>query len=79
MKDAQTVMNQFMENWKKMQEYSDVKLNPIEPNYDEFERAYSEAKKIIDVDVPFRLIEECRVIESDSKPKMLVKKQEKKL
>lgn len=36
-----------MENWKNMIKYQDVKLNPIEPNYDEFERAFNEEKKIV--------------------------------
>ena len=40
-------MNEFMLIWKNMRKYQDVKLNPIEPNYDEFEKAFSEEKKIV--------------------------------
>lgn len=47
MKSSKEVMDNFMENWKNMIKYQDVKLNPIEPNYDEFERAFNEEKKIV--------------------------------
>ena len=46
MKSSKEFMDNFMENWKNMIKYQDVKLNPIEPNYDEFERAFNEEKKI---------------------------------
>lgn len=47
MKSSKEFMDNFMENWKNMIKYQDVKLNPIEPNYDEFERAFNEEKKIV--------------------------------
>lgn len=53
MKSSKEFMDNFMENWKNMIKYQDVKLNPIEPNYDEFERAFNEEKKIVNT-------QECR-------------------
>lgn len=47
MKDSKEFMNEFMNNWKNMIKYQDVKLNPIDPNYEEFEKAYCEEKKIV--------------------------------
>lgn len=47
MKKAEEFMNEFMLTWKNMRKYQDVKINPIEPNYDDFERAFSEEKKIV--------------------------------
>lgn len=53
MKSSKEFMDNFMENWKNMIKYQGVKLNPIEPNYDEFERAFNEEKKIVNT-------QECR-------------------
>ena len=46
MKKSEEFMNDFMRTWKNMLKYQDVKLDPVEPNYDEFEQAYSQKKKI---------------------------------
>ena len=42
MKKAKEFMNEFMETWNDMRKYQDVKLNPLEPNYDDFEKAFAE-------------------------------------
>jgi len=47
MKKAKEFMNEFMETWNDMRKYQDVKLNPLEPNYDDFEKAFAEEKKIV--------------------------------
>lgn len=49
MKKANEVMDEFMNTWNNMMKYQDVKLNPVTPNYDEFERAFTEEKKIVAV------------------------------
>ena len=36
-----------MGTWKNMMKYQNIKINPIEPNYDEIEKAFSEEKKIV--------------------------------
>lgn len=61
MKKAKEFMDEFMDTWKNMMKYQDVKLNPTEPNYDDIERAFSEEKKIVATysvdDVPLLTIE----------------------
>ena len=47
MKKAKEFMDEFIETWRNMEKYQDVKLNPVEPNYDDFEKAFSEEKKIV--------------------------------
>lgn len=47
MKKAKEFMDEFIDTWNKMVKCQDVKLNPTEPNYDDFERAFSEEKKIV--------------------------------
>lgn len=47
MRRAKDVMNEFMETLKNMEKYRDIQLNPIDPNYDEFEQAFKEEKKIV--------------------------------
>ena len=47
MKNSEEFMNDFMRTWKNMLKYQDVKLNPIQPNYDDFEKAFEEEKKIV--------------------------------
>lgn len=48
MKNAEEFMDDFMRTWKNMLKYQDVKLNPIQPNYDDFEKAFTEEKNIVD-------------------------------
>ena len=47
MKNSEEFMNDFMRTWKNMLKYQNVKLNPIQPNYDDFEKAFAEEKKIV--------------------------------
>ena len=47
MKKSEEFMNEFMSTLRNVAKYQDIRLNPIEPNYDEFERAFSEEKKIV--------------------------------
>ena len=47
MKNSKDFMDEFMETWKNMIKYQNVKINPVEPNYDEIERAFSIEKKIV--------------------------------
>lgn len=47
MKKAEEVMGDFMRTWKNMLKYQEVRLNINEPNYDEFEKAFSKEKKIV--------------------------------
>lgn len=47
MKNSREFMDEFMETWKNMIKYQNIKINPIEPNYDEIEEAFSEEKKIV--------------------------------
>ena len=47
MKNSEEFMNDFMRTWKNMLKYQDIKLNPIQPNYDEFEKAFREEKNIV--------------------------------
>lgn len=47
MKNSEEFMNDFMRTWKNMLKYQNVKLNPIQPNYDDFERSFAEEKKIV--------------------------------
>lgn len=47
MKDSKEFMDDFMRTWKNMIKYQNVKLNPIEPNYDDIEKAFSEENKIV--------------------------------
>ena len=47
MKNSKEFMNDFMRTWKNMLKYQNVKLNPIQPNYDDFEKAFAEEKKIV--------------------------------
>ena len=47
MKNSKEFMDDFTRTWKNMLKYQDVKLNPIQPNYDDFEKAFTEEKKII--------------------------------
>ncbi len=47
MKKAEEVMDEFMRVWKNMMKYQNIKINPVEPNYDEIEKAFSEEKKIV--------------------------------
>ena len=46
MKNSREFMDEFMGTWKNMIKYQNIKINPIEPNYDEIEKAFSEEKKI---------------------------------
>ena len=48
MKKSREFMDEFMNTWKNMMKYQEVKLNPLEPNYDEFEKAFTEEKKIVE-------------------------------
>jgi len=36
MEKAKEVMDDFMITWDNMMKYQDVKLNPVDPNYDDF-------------------------------------------
>jgi len=65
MKKAKEVMDEFMITWNNMMKYQDIKLNPGNPNYDEFEKAFSLEKKIVSTD---------EEIVEITKPKMLEKK-----
>ena len=47
MKNSKDFIGEFMETWKNMIKYQNVKINPVEPNYDEIERAFSIEKKIV--------------------------------
>ena len=47
MKNSREFMDEFMGTWKNMIKYQNIKINPIEPNYDEIEEAFSEEKKIV--------------------------------
>ena len=47
MKNSKEFMDDFMRTWKNTLKYQDVKLNPIQPNYDDFEKAFAEEKKIV--------------------------------
>lgn len=47
MKNSREFMDEFMGTWKNMIKYQKIKINPIEPNYDEIEKAFSEEKKIV--------------------------------
>lgn len=47
MRKAKDVMNEFMETWHNIQKYRDIQMNSIDPNYDEFEQAFTEEKKIV--------------------------------
>ena len=63
MRKGEEVMEDFMNTWKNMLKYQDVKINPIKPNYDEFEKAFSEEKKIVatydsDKELPYKDDEE---------------------
>lgn len=48
MKKSREFMDEFMNTWKNMMKYQEIKLNPLEPNYDEFEKAFTEEKKIVE-------------------------------
>jgi len=72
MKKAREFMDDFMTTWNNMKKYHDIKLNPVEPNYDEFERAFSEEKKIVLTQRPQELSSE--VIESRSTDVKLLEK-----
>ena len=47
MKNSREFMDEFMGTWKNMIKYQNIKINPIESNYDEIEKAFSEEKKIV--------------------------------
>lgn len=47
MKNSKEFMDDFMRTWKNMLKYQDIKLNPIQPNYDDFEKGFAEEKKIV--------------------------------
>lgn len=47
MKNSREFMDEFMGTWKNMIKYQNIKINTIEPNYDEIEKAFSEEKKIV--------------------------------
>ena len=47
MKNSREFMDEFMGTWKNMIKYQNIKINPIEPNYDEIEKTFSEEKKIV--------------------------------
>lgn len=47
MKNSREFMDEFMGTWKNMIKYQNIKINSIEPNYDEIEKAFSEEKKIV--------------------------------
>ena len=47
MKNSREYMDEFMGTWKNMIKYQNIKINSIEPNYDEIEKAFSEEKKIV--------------------------------
>ncbi len=47
MKNSIEFMDEFMGTWKNMIKYQNIKINTIEPNYDEIEKAFSEEKKIV--------------------------------
>ena len=67
MKNAEEFMEDFMRTWKNMLKYQDIKLNPIQPNYDDFEKAFAE--EII--------LKEFTEIESDIMSKELITTQMK--
>ena len=70
MKTAEEFMEGFMETWHNMMKYQNVTLNPYEPNYDDFEKAFSEEKKIV---VTYDSVEETNLLEDKSR--LLTKKQ----
>ncbi len=67
MRDSKEVMDQFMKTWKNMMKYQEIKLDVLQPNYEDFERAYSLEKKIV-------ATQESKE-EQNSKAKLLVKKE----
>ena len=58
MKKAKEFMDEFMHTFRNMLKYQDVKLNPVEPNYDEFERAFTEEKKIVETSTQYSEIKD---------------------
>lgn len=62
MKKAKEFMDEFMHTLRNMAKYQDVKLNPVQPNYDEFERAFTEEKKIVET-----CTEDCEISETTDK------------
>ena len=46
MRKAEDVMGDFKRTWNNMVKYQDVHIDPVNPNYDEIEKAFSEEKKI---------------------------------
>ena len=47
MQNSREFLDEFMGTWKNMIKYQNIKINPIEPNYDEIEKSFSEEKKIV--------------------------------
>ena len=47
MKNSKDFMDEFMETWKNMIKYQNVKINPVEPNYAEIDIAFWIEKKIV--------------------------------
>ena len=47
MRKAEDVMGDFMRTWNNMVKYQNVHIDPVNPNYDEIEKAFSEEKKIV--------------------------------
>ena len=47
MKKSEEFMKEFMYTLRNVAKYQNIRLNPMEPNYDEFEKAFSEEKKIV--------------------------------
>lgn len=62
MKKSREFMDEFMNTWKNMMKYQEVKLNPLEPNYYEFEKAFTEEKKIV------KTIEGKEIIQKEALP-----------
>ena len=64
MKKAKEVMDDFMITWNNMMKYQDVKLNPVDPNYDDFEKAFFEEKKIIETEENVKEIPKQKLLEN---------------
>lgn len=47
MKNAEEVMEQFMNNWQNMKKYQNISLNEMMPNYETIESAFSLERKIV--------------------------------
>ena len=72
MKSTEEFMEGFMETLHNMKEFQGVILNSHELNYEDFERAFSEEKKIV---ATYDSVPETPLLEDKGQERLLTKKQ----